>query len=264
MSITTFADIDEAAAKDETSKPSAAAAAAAPAKQEETALAKPSTGVSTHVTGDAGPSPEDVNIEHIQILGRSSQFDPEGGEIGDICFNKEVPLVHEGEPLRCVLVHTRKYWKENVPFDDDTVPRFANTLEEKAEIEATTEFKGTVPVCDVVILLERPDSFEDDEAAAGIFIYEFGGKEYALVKYTVQKSQAVRENYGSINTALRARATKGVDATSLYFELRSKEKGAGTKYKWHQFVLSSTGTPAPEEAYEFARSLRGQGDADGE
>tara|TARA_B100000131_G_scaffold123292_1_gene120438 strand:- start:7225 stop:7962 length:738 start_codon:yes stop_codon:yes gene_type:complete len=245
MSTHTFADVDAEQNKEE-------------GKKKELTKEVGSSELSAYSSGAEGPSPEDYNIEHIQILGRSSQFDPEGGEIGDICVNKETPLVHVSEPVRCVLVHTRKYWKENVPYDDETTPRFANTLEEKVHIEKTTEFAGTVPVCDVTVLLERPESFENDEAAAGVFIYEFGGKEYALVKYTVQKSQAVRENYGTINVVTRARATKGDDAGKYYFELRSKEKGAGTKYKWHQFVLSGTAQEAPQEAADFARSLRGE------
>ena len=246
MSTHTFADVDEEQNKKD-------------AEEKKPSVETKSSNLSTYTPdAEGGPSPEDYNIEHIQILGRSSQFDPEGGEIGDICVNKETPLGHVNEPVRCVLVHTRKYWKENIPYDDETIPRFANTLEEKAHIEQTTEFAGTVPVCDVTVLLERPESFENDESASGVFIYEFGGKEYALVKYTVQKSQAVRENYGTINVATRARATKGDDAGKYYFELKSKEKGAGTKYKWHQFVLSGTAQDAPQEAADFARSLRGE------
>lgn len=206
----------------------------------------------------SGPSSEDINIDHLQILGKSSQFDPEGGELGDICINKETPLVHVNEPIKGVLVHTRKYWKENVPYEDETTPRFANTIEEKLQIEETTEFNGTIPVCDVTLLIERPESFGDDAASSSIFLWEFGGKEYALVKYTVQKSQAVRENYGTINVTVRARETKGEDASRYYFELRSKEKGTGTKFKWHQFVLSGSASLAPKEAADFAHSLRGE------
>lgn len=247
MSKTTFGDID-------TEQEDNATAAAPEQKQE---LSKPAETGLASPTG-AGPSSEDINIDHIQILGKSSQFDPEGGQVGDICINKEFPLVNVNEPLRVVLVHTRKYWKENVPFGDDTTPRFANTIEEKKRIEDTTEFDGTVPVCDVTLLVERPETFTDDEAAAGIFLYEFGGKEYALAKYTVQKSQAVRENYGTINVVARARQTKGDDAANYYFELVSKEKGAGTKYKWHQFTLKGSTNEAPVEAVDFAKSLRGE------
>jgi hypothetical protein len=208
--------------------------------------------------GDEGPSAEDINIDHLQIFGKSSHFEPEGGELGCICINKETPLSREREALRGVVVHTRKYWKENVPYDDDTTPRFANTVEEKAAIESTTEFAGTVPVCDVTLLIERPESFTDDESAASIFIYEFGGKEFALAKYTVQKSQAVRENFGTINVVSRARRTKNEEATDYYFELESREKGSGSRFKWHQFVLKGTATKAPDEAVAFARSLRGE------
>lgn len=251
MSTTSFANIDQEKAEKDT------AASEAPTT---TALSTPTdngTGGAIATYGEASASSEDINIEHIQIFGRSSHFNPEGGSIGDICYNKETPLVNVGEPIKGVLVHTRKYWKENVPYGEQTTPRFANTLEEKRQIESTTEFDGTVPVCDVVVLLERPDSFTDDEAASSIFIYEFGGKEYALVKYTVQKSQAVRENYGTINVAARARSTKGEDATNYYFDLVSKEKGGGSAFTWHQFILKATANPAPEEAVDFARSLRG-------
>lgn len=252
MSSTTFDDVD-AEAK--------AAAKAKPSKKggDKQELAKsPGTAVSTYAPGGGGPDPEDINIEHIQILGKSSHFDPEGAELGDICVNKETPIMGVGVPMNCVLVHTRKYWKENVPYEDDTVPRFANTIEEKKEIEASTEFDGTVPVCDVTVLLERPETFTDDDKAASIFIYAFGGHEYALVKYTVQKPQAVRENYGTINVAAQARKTQGDDATRYYFQLRSKEKGEGTKFKWHQFVLNGTAQEAPEDAVQFAASLRGE------
>ena len=246
MSTTKFDDVDKQVAKKKAAK-----------NTEVVAETETKTELAAYSPSSTGPSSEDINIDHIQILGKSSQFDPDGGELGDICLNKEVPLVHVNEPVRGVLVHTRKYWKENVPYDDDTTPRFANTVEEKAQIEKTTEYDGTIPVCDVTLLIERPESFTDDAVASSIFLYEFGGKEYALVKYTVQKSQAVRENFGTINVTARARASKGEDASKFYIELRSKEKGTGTKYKWHQFVLSGSTTPAPEEAADFASSLRG-------
>lgn len=245
MGTTSFDDIDnEAATKTDT-----------PASTE--LATQPKGEVSTYAPGGQGPDPEDINIDHIQILGKSSHFDPEGGSLGDICINKEIPLVGEGEQLQCVLVHTRKYWKEDIPYGSDEMPQFANTPAEKDNLDANSDYK-TIPVCDVTILLERPASFTDDEKAAAIFIYEFGGREFALVKYTVQKAQAVRENYGTINTVSHARRTKGGDATAYYFELSSKEKGTGTKFKWHQFVLRGVSAEAPVEAVEFARSLRGE------
>lgn len=252
MSTTSFTDI-ETEVQDKKKEPTT------PTTTEVSTPEEPQSGgaIST-AYGDGGPSAEDINIDHLQIFGKSSHFDPEGGELGCICINKETPLAREREALQGVIVHTRKYWKENVPYDDDTTPRFANTIEEKTEIENTTDFNGTVPVCDVTLLIERPESFTDDEAAASIFIYEFGGKEFALGKYTVQKSQAVRENYGTINVVSRARRTKNEDATDYYFELESREKGSGSKFKWHQFVLKGTATKAPKEAVAFAQSLRGE------
>lgn len=245
MSTTTFGDIDEEAKTAEDT----------PAKNE---VASPATTTALGAHDDDTASAEDINIDHIQIMSKSSHFEADGASVGDICVNKEFSLVPVGEAVRGVIVATRKYWKENVPYDDDALPRFANTLAEKAEIESTTEYDGTVPVCDVTLLLERPESFTDDEAASSAFIYEFGGKEYALVKYTVQKAQAVRENHGTINTVVKARRTAGKDAGDYYFELTSKEKGAGTKYKWHQFVLRGTTNLAPEDAVAFAKSLRGE------
>tara|TARA_R110000851_G_scaffold126371_5_gene257756 strand:+ start:13366 stop:14115 length:750 start_codon:yes stop_codon:yes gene_type:complete len=249
MSTTSFTDI-ETEVQDQKKEPTTTSIS--PPEEPQTG------GAISTAYGDEGPAAEDINIDHLQIFGKSSHFEPEGGELGCICINKETPLSREREALRGVVVHTRKYWKENVPYDDDTTPRFANTVEEKTAIESTTEFEGTVPVCDVTLLIERPDSFTDDEAAASIFIYEFGGKEFALGKYTVQKSQAVRENYGTINVVSRARRTKNEDATDYYFELESREKGSGSRFKWHQFVLKGTATKAPDEAVSFARSLRGE------
>jgi hypothetical protein len=247
MSTTKFGDVDKQVAKKKAAK-----------EIEVVQETETKTELASYNASSGGPSSEDINIDHLQILGKSSQFDPEGGQLGVICINKETPLVHVDESIRGVLVHTRKYWKENVPYEDETTPRFANTVEEKAQIEKTTEFDGTIPVCDVTLLIERPESFTDDAAASNLFLYDFGGKEYALVKYTVQKSQAVRENYGTINVNVRARESKGEDASKYYFELRSKEKGTGTKFKWHQFVLSGSSNLAPEEATDFAVSLRAQ------
>lgn len=248
MSDTTFGTIDKEVAA-ETVAPS-------DSKEVTTKEAPTSTEVSTY-TSDA-PEPEDINIDFLQVLGKSSQFDVDGASIGDIIYNKTTPLASLDESLSCIVVSTRKYWKENVPYEDDTVPRFAYTQEEKAQIESSTDFDGTVPVSEIILLVERPASFTDDEAAAGIFLYEFGGYEYALVKYTVQKAQAVRENYGTVSTRVRAQATKGEDARDYYFELRSKEKGQGMRFKWHQFVLNGTREKAPEEAVAFAASLRGE------
>tara|TARA_R100001244_G_scaffold104836_1_gene77800 strand:- start:4531 stop:5259 length:729 start_codon:yes stop_codon:yes gene_type:complete len=242
MSTTTFADTD----KEET-----------PVAKTEIVGAEPKAEVSTEVADtQAGVDNEDVNISHIQLLSKSSQFEPEGSEVGDICFDKEFSIAAEGEPLKAIIVGTRKFWKENIPFGDTAPPRFANTLEEKLQIEATTEFKGTVPVCEVIVLIERPESLVDEDKVALAFLYEFGGKEYALVKYTVQKAQAVRENYGTINTVTNAGKTRGHDASKDFFLLRSKLKASG-QYKWHQFVLSGTKEAAPEGAIKFAESLRG-------
>jgi hypothetical protein len=243
MSTTSFGDIDKEAKE-------------TPAENEVSKPQEPQTGGAVATQRSEGPAAEDINIDHLQIYGKSSHFDPEGGELGDICINKETPLAHVGDPLRAVVVHARKYWKENIPYGDQTTPRFANTIEEKSDLAADSSF-GVVPVCDITVLVERPESFTDDEEASSIFLYEFGGKEFALVKYTVQKSQAVRENYGTINTQIRARATKGVDATGYYFNLSSIEKGKGTQFSWHQFILKGTNKEAPEEAFEFAQSLRG-------
>ena len=249
MSETTFAAVDNEVVTETTQAPNTTAAATS------TELSAPTSGALTNP--DSGLDPEDLNIDYLQVLGKSSQFEPDSGAIGDIIFNKTTPLSSLGEPLNAVVVGLTKFWKEDVPFGDDTRPRFAYTPEEAAAITASTEYKGVVPVSEITLLIERPASFEDDEAASGIFVYTFGGKEYALVKYTVQKAQAVRENYGTVQTSTRALATQDKVASDYYFELRTKEKGSGTKYSWYQFVLNGTSTKAPEDAVAFAKSLRG-------
>lgn len=250
MSETTFKSIEEEV---ETKKEADAATGTSLATTE-----GGTTDLSTEVQ-ESGFASEDINIDHIQVFGKSSHFNPEGGSIGDICYNKETPLVSVNEKLQVVIVHTRKYWKENVPYDEDgATPRFANTLAEKAKIEATTEYKGTVPVCDLTVLIKRPTTFTDDDAAASIFQYEFGGEEWALAKYTVQKAQAVRENYGTYNVAKRARGTKGESIDNYLFELSSKEKGSGSRFSWHQFILRGSSARVPEGALDFVRSLRGE------
>ncbi len=213
---------------------------------------------------DSDPS-TDFAEAHLNILSKTSMFDVDGASVGDICLNKEIKIASEGEVINSVVVKCVKYFKENWPFGSDKFTRFAYTPEEIADLEETTECRkkngqpDIVPVCDIHLLIEQPDSFAEEDAGYNPFLFDFGGRKFALAKYTVQKAAAVRDNYGSVHTLVAGYNSMGVDGTKFIFKLRSVEKGQGSPYKWKQFVLAGTTDEAPEGAVKFAQTLRGGG-----
>ena len=43
----------------------------------------------------------------------------------------------EGDHINVTVVKAKKMWKEDIPYDEDAIPQFAHTIEEKAKLEET-------------------------------------------------------------------------------------------------------------------------------
>lgn len=192
----------------------------------------------------------DIEIPRLQVVQKMSELDIDA-PVGSIVHNKEFVLYRTGVKVPAVVLFAQKYWKEDVPFDSDEMPRFAHTEAEAAAIAAENGRDGypVISVANIALLVAKTDDAQSDDA----FQFELDGRQYALGKFTVQKK--------SYDTTYKALASymlfnPKVDPSTIHWSLSSFLVTKG-KYSWHVPSISPTKELVGPEALDFVARLKG-------
>ena len=219
---------------------------------EDTQVSETTQNEITPVSVQGHVDPGDLDIPLLNITSRTSSVVP--GEPGQIVLDKTHIIYDPGVKVPARIITVQKRWAQDVPFDDDTYPKYADTPEEAQELED----EGPYPVIRIGefrLMIEHTDDCllksEDDVAEA--FPYELNGKFYALARITGRK-HGYDTTFSRVNTFMMTNPT--VDLGLVVWNFWSMPKSSG-KYNWHIPALSSTRQRSLPEVANFIENLKG-------
>ena len=132
----------------------------------------------------------DIEIARLNIIQSSSEI---SGEAGSIVLDRTTTILEPEQECSVIPVNAVKGWRENIPFGSPEMPRLAWGEEEKAAIEADSEF-GTIEFAEITLLFPMPEGADEE-----IYPYPIGNEQYALGKLNVAKD-AYRCTYKRLAT----------------------------------------------------------------
>lgn len=181
---------------------------------------------------------QDIEIPRLNVIQKMSQID---GPVGSVVLDKEFVLLEAEQKAPVIIVGATKRWKEDVPYDDEQIPRVVGT---QAEANALAE-ESSYPIIEFAeIVLLIPQTGDDDTN----FPYPIGDKNYQLGRLSVQKD-AYRLTYKRLFTFQTFNPSTPVASRLWNFGTELMSKG---KYSWYVPTLSVSKEESPKEAQEFA------------
>ena len=209
-------------------------------KQEEASLATAASSSGFVV------SLEDVDVPRLNVIQKMSSIE---GPIGGVVIDKTDVLLEKDERVNVIIGHTKKGWRENIPFGSDEMPRMAWSEAERAEIESDTEYGSMVVFADITFLIPQPEGAEDDQ----LYQYPIGETNYALGVINVSKD-GYKNTYKKLNTFQLFNSKLHISSKVWSFGTELITKG---QHSWFVPTLKPTTENAPEEAVTFSQILGG-------
>jgi len=202
-----------------------------------------STGQSSN--GGFVVSLEDVDIPRLNVIQKMSSIE---GPVGGVVIDKSDVLIQKDQRIDVIIGHTKKGWRENIPFGSDEMPRMAWTESERAEVESDSEYGKMVVFADITFLVPQPEDADDEN---DIYQYPIGDKNYALGVINVSKD-GYKFTYKKLNTFQLFNSTLPISAKVWSFGTELITKG---QHSWFVPTLKPTSENAPEEAVTFSQLL---------
>ena len=184
---------------------------------------------------------QDIDIPRLNVIQKMSEIK---GPIGAVVLDQDAVLLEAEQKTPVIVLGATKRWKENVPFGEDYMPKFASTQAEANELASQSSYE-VIEFAEIVLLI--PQVGEDDT----LFPYPIGETNYQIGRITVQKD-AYRLTYKRLYTFQSFNPTVQVASRLWNFGTELMSKG---KYSWYVPTLTITKLEAPKEAVEFAKVL---------
>lgn len=200
------------------------------------------TSITSTTAGRMEIEAEDIDIPRINLVQKMSQID---APTGAIVLDKTHVLAEADSPLRAVVVTAQKGWREDIPFDNDDVPRIAWTHEQRDNIANNSEYE-MIEFAEITLLIEQPEGASDEA-----FAFPIGDKNYALGRINVSKN-AYRSTYKRLATF--SAFNRGVSLFNRVWNFTSEVMSKG-KYSWHNPSLTVTSEATDENVIEFLKSF---------
>lgn len=188
---------------------------------------------------------EDVDIPRLNVIQKMSSIE---GPVGGVVIDKSDVLIEKDERVDVIIGHTKKGWRENIPFGSDEMPRMAWSESERSEIESDSEYGKMVVFADITFLVPQPENADDEN---DIYQYPIGDQNYALGVINVSKD-GYKFTYKKLNTFQLFNSTLPISAKVWSFGTELITKG---QHSWFVPTLKPTSENAPEEAVTFSQLL---------
>lgn len=187
---------------------------------------------------------EDIEIPRLNVIQKMSTIE---GPTGSVTIDKEAVLLQAEQKVPVIVVGASKRYKEDIPYDDDKIPRFANTKEEAEKLAAESDYE-IVEFAELVILIPQIDGADEE-----LFPYPIGDTNYQLGRFTVQKD-AYRLTYKRLFTFQTFNPNLPVASRQWLFGTELMSKG---KYTWYVPTLSVTKQETPAAVLDFVTNVNG-------
>ena len=199
------------------------------------------TGLSTNVTG-IELDIEDIEIPRINICQKMSESE---APVGSILFDKTYELAPPNESLKVIPVVAQKGWRENIPFDEEDIPRIAWSKEQANAIGEESDWEMT-EFAELTLLIQQPEESSDVDA----YQLPIGDHNYALGKINVGKN-AYRSTYKRLATNA---ALTGQAIHNKIWNFTSEELTKG-KYTWFNPTLTATVETVDDNVASFVNNF---------
>ena len=188
-------------------------------------------------------STQDIDIPRLNVIQKMSEIK---GPIGAVVIDQDSVLLEAEQKTPVIVIGATKRWKEDVPFGEDYVPKFASTEAEAKDLADKSSY-GVLEFAEIVMLI--PQIGDDDS----LFPYPIGDVNYQIGRITVQKD-AYRLTFKRLFTFQTFNPNISVATRFWNFGTELMSKG---KYSWYVPTLAITKDSVPVEATEFANLFKG-------
>lgn len=206
--------------------------------------AEQTTALDVRRSNDLGFSMSDIEIPKLNVIQKMSQIE---GPVGSVVLDKEHVLLEAEEKTPVVVVGARKRFKEDIPYDSDTIPRIVDTQAEANALAEESEYE-IVEFAEIILLI--PQTEGADEL---LFPYPIGENNYQIARITVQKD-AYRLTYKRLFTFQTFNPEANIATRFWSFGTELMTKG---KYSWYVPTLAITKEEAPAEVVTFVTRVNG-------
>jgi hypothetical protein len=207
----------------------------------ETALVAQNTGIANQsgLSIDAA----DIDIPRINIVQKTSDI---SAPIGAVVIDKQ-HIIQEAEEVRQVtVISALKGWREDIPYDDDGIPKIAYSREDADRIAADSDY-GMLEFAEITLLFKQPEGIDNEEA----YPFPIGDYQYAMGRINVAKD-AYRQTYKRLATFAAFNKTVSLQSRLWNFSAGIISKG---KYSWYAPSLSISPEVPDQAVVEFTQSF---------
>lgn len=185
--------------------------------------------------------PQDIEIPRLNVAQKMSQFD---APAGSVVLDKEDIILEAEERTNVIVIGASKRWKEDVPYDEEVMPKIVGTEDEARALASESDYE-VIEFAELVFLI--PQVGEDDS----MFPYPIGDTNYQLGRLTVQKD-AYRLTYKKLFTF--AFLNRDTPPSAIYWDFGTEVMTKG-KYSWYVPSLNSTKEETPAEVVDFVKGF---------
>ena len=187
-------------------------------------------------------SASDIEIPRLNVVQKSSQID---GAFGAVVLDRTNTVLEPEQSASVTIISAVKAWRENVPYESEEIGRIATTEEQKAAIDADSEW-GTIEFADIVMLIPKPEGGDDTS-----FPYPIGDEMFAMGKINVNKN-GYRNTYKRLATFAAFNPTASLSTRLWTFKTELITKG---KYAWYVPSLTITREEAADDVTAFVTRI---------
>ena len=187
--------------------------------------------------------PSDIEIPRINVVQKTSEIE---APFGSVVLDKQFVIADPESAVPCIPVSVTKGWREDIPYDEDEVPRIAHAPEERDEIAKTSDY-SMLEFADITLLFEKPD--KTDVGAA--YPFPIGDKLYALGRINVAKD-AYRQTFKRLATFTLF--NPDTPPSTRVWDFTSAVISRG-KYSWYAPSLTFTDKESSEAVQKFCSTF---------
>lgn len=191
----------------------------------------------------------DIDIPRVNVVQKTSDIfgaDGEPAPYGSLVLDKRVVIAAPEEAISVVPMSAVKSWREDIPFDNDEMPRIATSQAEKAQLSLDSEY----PILEFAEITLLFKGGEDDSET---FPFPLGKGNYAIGRINVAKD-AYRQTFKRLATF--AMFNKKTPIHNRLWNFKSTLITRG-KYSWYAPALAITNEEPSEEVLDFVGGYLG-------
>ena len=186
----------------------------------------------------------DIEIPRLNVIQKMSQIE---GEVGSVSIDKDAQIFPASTKVPVVIVGALKRWQEDIPFEEEGIPKMAATKRASIALAQESDYK-VIEQAEIVILIPQ-----NDLADEGLFPFPIGSENYAIGKITVQKD-AYRMTYKRLKTF--ELFNPDTPNYTVYWKFSTELMTKG-RYSWFVPTLTSTKGETPDKVQEFIARMHG-------